>query len=189
MDNNESGYNIDRAELAFKPCWRILKNHVAWKEVEIHLFYKKQNKGSKKAKTSETTSGLAHGGLNLNEEADGYVEEVRVVRPIGQDRAKKKHHPPLVLNRHLLQEEVLLTRLSINGKALSQLEVAYREVAELKRDDLALQRQTLELKLKNKWDKDLIFYNSRIDKTLPLMQQQNLMELKQEVEEHYHLDY
>ncbi|GKA43978.1 hypothetical protein Tco_0736702 [Tanacetum coccineum] len=32
----------------------------------------------------------AQGGLNLNEEADGSWEEVREVRPIGRDRAKKK---------------------------------------------------------------------------------------------------
>ncbi|GKC83106.1 hypothetical protein Tco_1138823 [Tanacetum coccineum] len=54
------------------------------------LFYSKQNKGSKKAKTSETTSGSTHGGLNLNDEADGSGEEVQEVRPIGQDRAKTK---------------------------------------------------------------------------------------------------
>ncbi|GKB56161.1 hypothetical protein Tco_0912347 [Tanacetum coccineum] len=79
--------------------------------------------------------------------------------------------------------------IQLKNQELYIQEVAYREVAELKRDDLALQRQTLELKLKNKRDKELIFYNSRIDKTLPLMQQQNLMELKQEIKEHYHLDY
>ncbi|GJZ75219.1 hypothetical protein Tco_0639684 [Tanacetum coccineum] len=31
-----------------------------------------------------------HGGLNSNEEVDDYGEEVREVRPIGRDRAKKK---------------------------------------------------------------------------------------------------
>nr|GEY86482.1 hypothetical protein [Tanacetum cinerariifolium] len=47
-------------------------------------------KGSKKCKTSETTSGSAQGGLNLNDEADGSGEEVREVKPIRRDRAKKK---------------------------------------------------------------------------------------------------
>nr|GEZ09368.1 hypothetical protein [Tanacetum cinerariifolium] len=46
--------------------------------------------GSKKCKTSETTSGSAQGGLNLNDEADGSGEEVREVKPIRRDRAKKK---------------------------------------------------------------------------------------------------
>ncbi|GJT84521.1 hypothetical protein Tco_1066238 [Tanacetum coccineum] len=34
--------------------------------------------------------GSTHGGLNLNEEADGSGEEVREVQPIRRDRAKKK---------------------------------------------------------------------------------------------------
>ncbi|GKA25256.1 hypothetical protein Tco_0711365 [Tanacetum coccineum] len=46
--------------------------------------------GSKKYKTSETTSGSAQGGFNLNDEAGGSEEEIREERPIGRDRAKKK---------------------------------------------------------------------------------------------------
>ncbi|GJX45318.1 RNA-directed DNA polymerase [Tanacetum coccineum] len=53
-------------------------------------FYSKQNASSKKAKTSKTTSCSGQGGLNLNEEANGYGEEVWEVRSIGRDRAKKK---------------------------------------------------------------------------------------------------
>ncbi|GJX02304.1 hypothetical protein Tco_0186217 [Tanacetum coccineum] len=49
---------------------------------------------SKKAKTSETTSGSSHGGLNLNEEVDGYGEEVREVRPMSRDRARKRASSP-----------------------------------------------------------------------------------------------
>ncbi|GKF15644.1 hypothetical protein Tco_0057106, partial [Tanacetum coccineum] len=56
----------------------------------MHLSYAKQNKGSKKAKTFETTSGLAHGSLNLNKEVDDSGEEVQEVRSIGLGRAKKK---------------------------------------------------------------------------------------------------
>ncbi|GKB79938.1 hypothetical protein Tco_0946833 [Tanacetum coccineum] len=66
-------------DFTLDPCWRILKDRVAWKHVEILSFYKQQNKGYKKAKAFETTSDLAHGALNLNEEADGYGEEVRGV--------------------------------------------------------------------------------------------------------------
>nr|GEV26939.1 hypothetical protein [Tanacetum cinerariifolium] len=74
--NHESGTNdIDR------PCW---------KDVEMPHFY--QTQGRKKFKTSETTSGSASGGLNLNEEANEAVE------PMGRDRAKtkKKATGPLV---------------------------------------------------------------------------------------------
>ncbi|GKB04541.1 glutathione S-transferase T3-like protein [Tanacetum coccineum] len=75
---------------SLESCWQILKDHSAWKQVEMPSFYSKQNPGSKKVKTSETTSGLVQGGLNLNEEEDGSGKEVREVRPIGRDRAKKK---------------------------------------------------------------------------------------------------
>ncbi|GJS03573.1 hypothetical protein Tco_0320081 [Tanacetum coccineum] len=54
------------------------KDHFAWKEVEMPLFYSKQNQSSKEAKTFETTLGSAQGGLNLNEEADGSGEEPQV---------------------------------------------------------------------------------------------------------------
>ncbi|GKA71943.1 putative hexokinase, partial [Tanacetum coccineum] len=47
-------------------------------------------KGIKKSKTSETTSGLAQGGFNLNDEASGPEEEIREERSIGRDRVKKK---------------------------------------------------------------------------------------------------
>ncbi|GJS80253.1 reverse transcriptase domain, reverse transcriptase zinc-binding domain protein [Tanacetum coccineum] len=77
-------------EFSLEPCWQILKNHHAWKQVETLVFYSKQNPGSKKAKTSETTSSSAQGGLNLNEDAAGSEEEVREVRPMGRDRARAK---------------------------------------------------------------------------------------------------
>ncbi|GKE07059.1 hypothetical protein Tco_1399077 [Tanacetum coccineum] len=49
-----------------------------------------QTEGRKKFKTSETTSGSASDGLNLNEEADETVEETQEFRPMGRDRAKAK---------------------------------------------------------------------------------------------------
>ncbi|GJS18991.1 hypothetical protein Tco_0413463 [Tanacetum coccineum] len=45
---------------------------------------------AKKSKTSETTSGSASSGFNLNNEADEPVEETQEVRPIGRDRSKAK---------------------------------------------------------------------------------------------------
>nr|GEX25833.1 hypothetical protein [Tanacetum cinerariifolium] len=62
-------------DFSLEPCWQILKNHSIWKEVEMPSFYSKQNPGSKKTKTSKTTSGSMQSGLNLNEEADGHEEE------------------------------------------------------------------------------------------------------------------
>ncbi|GJX51880.1 hypothetical protein Tco_0280249 [Tanacetum coccineum] len=41
----------------------------------------------KKSKTSETTSGSASGGIDLNDEAD---EETEELRPMGRDRSKAK---------------------------------------------------------------------------------------------------
>nr|GEW30503.1 hypothetical protein [Tanacetum cinerariifolium] len=49
-----------------------------------------QYKGAKKSKTSETTSGSASGGFNLNNKADEYEEEAQEHRPIGHDRSKAK---------------------------------------------------------------------------------------------------
>ncbi|GKC43255.1 hypothetical protein Tco_1060977 [Tanacetum coccineum] len=77
-------------DFTFESCRVILRDHSAWKQVEKPLFYSKQNKGSKKAKTSETTLGSAQGGLNLNKESDGFGEEGCEVRPIGRGPAKKK---------------------------------------------------------------------------------------------------
>ncbi|GKE52897.1 hypothetical protein Tco_1488053 [Tanacetum coccineum] len=56
-------------------CYKILKDHLGWKDAEMPIFYNTQ--GRKKSKTSETTSGSASGGLNLNEEADEAVKETQ----------------------------------------------------------------------------------------------------------------
>nr|GEX15911.1 reverse transcriptase domain-containing protein [Tanacetum cinerariifolium] len=57
--------------------------------IEMPSFYNNA-KGRKKSKTSETTSGSASGGFNLNDEADELVEETQKVRPMGRDRSKAK---------------------------------------------------------------------------------------------------
>ncbi|GJV09542.1 retrotransposon protein, putative, ty3-gypsy subclass [Tanacetum coccineum] len=81
-------------DCTLEQCWAILRDHYAWKQVEMPLFYSKENKVSKKSKTSETTSGSTQSGSNLNEEANGSGEEVREVRPVGRHRAKKKTFAP-----------------------------------------------------------------------------------------------
>ncbi|GJT49016.1 hypothetical protein Tco_0975173 [Tanacetum coccineum] len=44
----------------------------------------------KKSKTSETTSGSAFGGFNLNDKAYEVVQETQEVRPMGRDQSKAK---------------------------------------------------------------------------------------------------
>nr|GFB39477.1 hypothetical protein [Tanacetum cinerariifolium] len=62
-----------KQDFTLEHCYNILKDHPGWKDVEMPAFYNTQ--GRKKSKTSETTSGSASGGLNLNEEADETVKE------------------------------------------------------------------------------------------------------------------
>ncbi|GKA63149.1 hypothetical protein Tco_0762755 [Tanacetum coccineum] len=59
------------------------------KAKEIALCEAGLGRWAKKSKTSETTSGSASGGFNLNDEADEY-EEAREHRPLGYDDAKAK---------------------------------------------------------------------------------------------------
>ncbi|GKE52999.1 hypothetical protein Tco_1488155 [Tanacetum coccineum] len=63
----------------------IQENHESGSN-DLDVFHKAW---AKKSKTSETTSGSASGGFNLNDEADKY-EEAREHRPLGRDAAKAK---------------------------------------------------------------------------------------------------
>ncbi|GJR03414.1 hypothetical protein Tco_0526398 [Tanacetum coccineum] len=203
---------FDNVQQRIETMLANLKDHSAWKQVEMPLFYSKQNPGSKKAKTSETTSGSTQGGLNLNKEADGSREEVPEVRPIGQDRAKKKasssshSESSFVVGGGLVdlvtdkwkslkllgygkKKEQQQSYIDLKNQELDIEEKASREATELKRQKLEIKRKTLELKLRNKRDKDLRFYMKRIDETLPPIQQGKLMDMKQEIKELYDLDY
>ncbi|GKC87740.1 hypothetical protein Tco_1148389, partial [Tanacetum coccineum] len=156
------------------------KDHSAWKQVEMPSFYSKQNTSSKKAKTSKTTSCSGQGGLNLNEEANGYGEEVWEVRPIGRDRAKKKTSSSshseassaaggglvdIVAGKWKSLKSVSWgekkqqqSYIDLKNQELDIHEKASREATELKRQELEIKRKALELKLRNKRDKDLRFY-------------------------------
>nr|GFC78607.1 hypothetical protein [Tanacetum cinerariifolium] len=68
---------------------------------EMPAFYKKP-KGRKKFKTSETTSGSAQGGFNLNDEADKSEEETQEHRQLVVTELRRNHPPPLVRFLHLL---------------------------------------------------------------------------------------
>ncbi|GJV33136.1 retrovirus-related pol polyprotein from transposon TNT 1-94 [Tanacetum coccineum] len=78
-----------RHDFTVEACWNILKDHQGWLEVEIPSFYQ-NTKGQKNSKTSETISGSASGGFNLNNEADEFEEETQEHRPMGHDRSKAK---------------------------------------------------------------------------------------------------
>nr|GEU53251.1 glutathione S-transferase T3-like [Tanacetum cinerariifolium] len=90
-------------EFSLEPCWQLLKEHPAWKQVEIYAFYAKQNSvgGEDEQLRQKMVCTLvmdvililgekAQDGLNLNEDAAGSNEEVREVRPMGRDQARKK---------------------------------------------------------------------------------------------------
>ncbi|GKB59732.1 hypothetical protein Tco_0915918 [Tanacetum coccineum] len=154
-------------ETALCQAWcDVSENNIdgnSWKDVEMPAFYNTQ--GRKKSKTSETTSGSASGGLNLNEKADEGVEETQEFRTMGRDREKAKKKA---------------TGSSRGGSSLfvdllSIREAEAREIAQLKREKLEIQRRTLELAEKEKRDRDILFYNS--------------LEMKMEIKERYNLDY
>ncbi|GKD95019.1 hypothetical protein Tco_1374856, partial [Tanacetum coccineum] len=71
--------------------------------------------------------------------------------------------------------------IQLKNQELDLHDAARRKATELKREELALQRQTHELAVKKKQDRVLFFYMSRIDETLPSKQQEKLMEMKQEI--------
>ncbi|GKC33062.1 hypothetical protein Tco_1040356, partial [Tanacetum coccineum] len=59
----------------------------------------------------------------------------------------------------------------VKNQELDIREAERREAAELKREKLAIQRQTLELAEREKRDREILFYNSEISSSLPAIQQ------------------
>ncbi|GKA89648.1 hypothetical protein Tco_0811460 [Tanacetum coccineum] len=171
---------IYRQDFTLEQCYNILKDHQGWLDIEMPAFYNNA-KGRKKSKTSETTSGSASGGFNLNNEADEAEEETQEVRPSGRDKSKAKKK----------------SAASSRGKSSSILknreldirEAKRREAAEFEREKIAIQRRTLELAEREKRDRDILFNNTEINSSLPAIQQQRLQEMKDEIRERYNLDY
>ncbi|GKA23664.1 protein RCC2 [Tanacetum coccineum] len=165
-------------------------------------FYK-NIKGRKKSKTSETTSGSASGGFNLNNEADASEEEIQEKRVMGRDRAKTKKKSSassregsssfvdLVADKFLnmkkekrgKREEQQQSYIQLKNLKLDIWEVERWEAAELKREKLAIQRRTLELAEREKRDRDILLYNSEISSSLPAIQRHKLQEMKYEIKE------
>ncbi|GJX50897.1 hypothetical protein Tco_0277742, partial [Tanacetum coccineum] len=119
----------------------------------------------------------ASGGFNLNKEVDEAVEETQ--EPMGRDRAKAKKKAAGFSRGG---SPLFVVLLSIR-------EAEAREAAQLKREKLEIQRRTLELAEREKWDRDILFYNSIIDPCLAPIQQEKLLEMKMEIKERYNLDY
>ncbi|GJU85993.1 hypothetical protein Tco_1293539 [Tanacetum coccineum] len=71
--------------------------------------------------------------------------------------------------------------IQLKNRELDIQEAARKEAAELKRAKLEIQRRTLELAEGKKRDKDILFYNSVIDLSLPAIQQQKLQEANDEI--------
>ncbi|GJW74968.1 hypothetical protein Tco_0134338 [Tanacetum coccineum] len=88
-------------------------------------YFGKETGEHKKAKAFKTTSDLAHGALNLNEEADGYGEE-----PISGKALNM-----LVGGKIKEQQE---SYIQLNNQAFKINETVNREASELKREELAL---------------------------------------------------
>ncbi|GJT66661.1 hypothetical protein Tco_1018141 [Tanacetum coccineum] len=82
---------------------------------------------------------------------------------------------------------MILTEMK--NREMNLWEAEAREIAQLKREKLEIQRRTLELAEREKRDRDILFYNSIIDTNLPPIQQQKLLEMKMKIKERYNLDY
>ncbi|GJU18939.1 retrotransposon protein, putative, ty3-gypsy subclass [Tanacetum coccineum] len=170
--NHESGTNdldvyhkaceeykmIYKGDFTLEHCYNILKDHPGWKYVEMPYFY--QTQGRKKSKNSETTSGSASGGLNLNREADEDMEETQEFRLMGRDRAKAKKKAAgssrgrsssfvdLIADKFYnmkqkkwrKKDEQQQSYIELKNRELSIREAEAREIAQLKREKLEIQR-------------------------------------------------
>ncbi|GJW90496.1 hypothetical protein Tco_0168049, partial [Tanacetum coccineum] len=145
----------------------------------------------------------------LNEEVDEAVEETQEFRPMGRDRAKAKKKAAgssregassfvdLVADKFYnmkqkkwgKKDKEQQSYIELKNRELSIREAEAREIAQLKREKLEIQRRTLELAEREKRDRDILFYNSIIDPCLPPIQQEKLLEMKMEIKERYNLDY
>ncbi|GKB15019.1 hypothetical protein Tco_0848942 [Tanacetum coccineum] len=112
----------------------------------IMITRKRRNHGQRRKRSR--CAELAQGGFNLNEEAKGYEEELQEVRPIGRDRAKNKASSSSRSTSSAIAGGGLVELLK--NRELDLQDTARQEAAELKREELAIQRQTLELALKKK---------------------------------------
>nr|GEV74613.1 hypothetical protein [Tanacetum cinerariifolium] len=118
-----------KQDFTLEHCYNVLKDYPGWLEVKMPAFFNTQLR--KKSKTSETTSGSASSGFNLNDESDEVVEETQELRPMGQKWGKR--------------DEQQQSYVELKNRELSIREAEVREAAQLKIEKLEIQHQTLEL--------------------------------------------
>nr|GEW52344.1 hypothetical protein [Tanacetum cinerariifolium] len=97
-------------------------------------FSLQEQKGSKKSKVSETTSGPAQGGFNLNDEAD---ESEKRLKKSDRDQLEK-------------MKEQQDSYIQLKNQELDIHEAGRQEAADFKREKLKMQRRALELAEKEK---------------------------------------
>ncbi|GKB22643.1 secoisolariciresinol dehydrogenase-like protein, partial [Tanacetum coccineum] len=136
-------------DFTLEHCYNIMKDHQGWIDIKMLSFYK-NTKGRKKSKTSETTSGSASGGFNLNNEAGEFEEQAQEDRPMGRDRSKAKKKSPassregsssfvdLVADKYLgikstkeKMQEQQDSYIQLKNRELDIQEAARKEAAEL----------------------------------------------------------
>ncbi|GKD43217.1 hypothetical protein Tco_1267862 [Tanacetum coccineum] len=164
-------------------------------------FFLPKYKGAKKSKTSETTSGLASGGFNLNNEADEFEKETQEHRPMGRDYSKAKNKSStssregsssfvnLVAEKFLnikstkweKMQEQQGSYIQVKNRELDMQEAARKEAAELKRSKLEIQRRTLELAEKSNGTKRSYSIIQKSTALCPQYKQQKQQEMKDKI--------
>nr|GEZ07758.1 hypothetical protein [Tanacetum cinerariifolium] len=153
-------------EIALCQGWcDVSENSISGNSMKAKGFWKAVIRGEKKSKTSETTSGSTSGGINLNEEADEVVQETQEFRPMGRDRAKAKKKAAgsssggsssfidlvadkfynMKQKRRKKKDKEQQSYIDLKNRELSIREAEAREIAQLKREKLEIQRRTLKL--------------------------------------------
>ncbi|GJU88245.1 hypothetical protein Tco_1300668 [Tanacetum coccineum] len=143
--------------------------------------------------------GSTHGSTSVNEdeEDDSPVEEVSPVKhkkPSRRAIRAKKNDPKEPPKEWTVEEEIALCQswcdVSENNIVGNSMKTKgfwdaaeRREAAELKREKIEIQRRTLELAEREKRDRDILFYNTEINSSLPAIQQQKLQVMKDEIRE------
>ena len=79
--------------------------------------------------------------------------------------------------------------MELKKQEIASREAEARELAQLKRENLKLQRKQYKLAESEKRDRDMIFYMTPIESTLPLLQQQAMQEMKMQIKARYNLPY
>nr|GEZ19962.1 hypothetical protein [Tanacetum cinerariifolium]GEZ33260.1 hypothetical protein [Tanacetum cinerariifolium]GEZ35619.1 hypothetical protein [Tanacetum cinerariifolium] len=169
-------------------CYNILKDHQGWLEIKMPAFYK-NTEGVISLRLLKPPWGQHL--VNLNNESDESEEEIQEKQAMGHDRAKAKKKSSdssregsslfvdLVADKFLNMKRKNGERGRSNNSPISSEEsgVGYpgdgaSKSYRVEKRELAIQRQTLELAEREKRDRDILFYNSKISFFFPVIQRQ-----------------